>query len=307
MCDWFVRNFLRFLPDKPYLSLRYRCLMGHWMSWSHPKTFSEKLQWLKVYGFRPEYTKMVDKYAVKDYVASIIGEEHIIPTLGVWNRVEDIDWDSLPDRFVLKTTHGGGGGGVVICKDKAKFDRKAAMTKLNDDMKAPVINLYREHPYYKVPRRIIAEQFMEETIRPEVDDLTDYKFFCFDGEPRYCQVIRDRNTKETIDFYDMQWNHMPFVGLNPVAGNGLTPVAGNGLTPVAGPRNLADMQRICRQLSQTIPFCRVDLYNINEEVYFGELTLYPFSGLGVFTPEEWNTKLGELVKLDAQAVGGVIS
>ena len=111
MCDWFVRNFLRFLPDKPYLSLRYRCLMGHWMSWSHPKTFSEKLQWLKVYGFRPEYTKMVDKYAVKDYVASIIGEEHIIPTLGVWNRVEDIDWDSLPDKFVLKTTHGGGGGG----------------------------------------------------------------------------------------------------------------------------------------------------------------------------------------------------
>ena len=127
------------------------------------------------------------------------------------------------------------------------------------------------------------------------NDLADYKFYCFDGEPRYCQVIRDRNTKETIDFYDMEWNHMPFVGLNPVAGNGLTPVAGNGLTPVARPRRLADMQRFSRQLSVGIPFSRIDFYHINNQVYFGEITFYPASGMGVFTPEEWNTRLGDMI------------
>ena len=119
------------------------------------------------------------------------------------------------------------------------------------------------------------------------NDLTDYKFYCFDGEPRYCQVIRDRNTKETIDFYDMEWNHMPFVGLNPVAGN--------GLTPVARPRRLADMQRFSRQLSVGIPFSRIDFYHINNHVYFGEITFYPASGMGVFTPEEWNTRLGDMI------------
>jgi hypothetical protein len=442
-CDSLVVKLLGFLPDKPYLSLRYRCNVGHWMSWSHPRTFTEKLQWLKVYGFRPEYTRMVDKYAVKDYVAGIIGQEHIIPTLGVWNRPEDIDWDSLPSRFVLKTTHGGGGGGVVICKDKATFNRQAAIEKLANNMKGPKKNSYREHPYDNVPRRIIAEQYMEETVRPEVDDLIDYKFYCFNGEPklvmvaggrqkgnkrfgyydtkwnpvhitwgaprpdveferptdlgdmlkiaaklsaglvharidlyninlhvyfgeitffdasgfapispesydavmgswmqltenkqnksgggklvsliageiavadvqpggdlmdykfycfngepRYCQVIRDRRTKETIDFYDMQWNHMPFVGLNPV-GNGVKPV-GNGVKPVGKPLHLEEMQRMCRALSKNIPFSRVDLYNISEQVYFGEITFYPASGFGVFTPDEWNGKLGEMITL----------
>ncbi len=448
-CDSMVVHFLGFLPDKPYLSLRYRCNVGHWMSWKHPKTFTEKLQWLKVYGFRPEYTKMVDKYAVKDYVAGIIGEEHIIPTLGVWDRVEDIDWDSLPTRFVLKTTHGGGGSGVVICKDKATFDRKVAMDKLQRNMKGTVVNSHREHPYYGVPRRIIAEQFLEETARPDLEDIMDYKFFCFDGEPRflyvsdspkhesvflntdwtlagigrddykslkdvpakpdnldemmeiarklakdipharvdlynigdhiyfseitfytgsgyipfnpkscdeligamlklpenqqtkigggkiirlidgeitvtdvqpsndikdykffcfdgeprYCQVIRDRNTKETIDFYDMDWNHMPFVGLNPVAKN--------GVAPVAKPPHMDKMQEICRKLSAGNPFTRVDLYVVNDREYFGELTFYPASGFGVFTPEEWDGKLGELIRLEGRlssvCMGGVNS
>ena len=286
-------------PDKLYLALLYRLEIGKWIDWKNPNTFTEKLQWLKVYDFKPEYTKMVDKYAVKDYVASIIGEQYIIPTLGVWDRVEDIDWDSLPEQFVLKTTHGGGGGGVVICSDKSKFDRKAAEKKLSASMRENAGKTLREKPYIKVPRRIIAEKYMAEREQNElikVKDLPDYKFYCFAGQPKYCQVIRDRHTKETIDFYDMEWNHMPFVGINPVARN--------GLTPVARPVNLETMKEICCKLSKDMKFSRIDLYEVNDKEYFGEITLYPASGFGEFTPNEWNEKLGELISLEGTPVGG---
>lgn len=298
-CDAVVRNYLGFLPDKAYLSLRYRCLMGHWINWKNPKTFSEKLQWLKVYGFKPEYTRLVDKLAVKDYVSSKIGKEYIIPTLGVWDRVEDIDWDALPDQFVLKTTHGGGGCGVVICADKTKFDKAKAIKKLETSMRTNAGHAYREKPYLNVPRKIIAEKFMAERKKDGVPigkDLPDYKFFCFDGEPKYCQVIRDRSTKETIDFYDMEWNLMPFVGLNPVAKN--------GLNPVAKPLHIGDMIKICRKLSANIKFSRIDLYVINDKEYFGEITLYPAAGLGKFTPTEWNERLGDLIKIDGTKMWG---
>ena len=293
--DSCVKNLGFLFPDKLYLSLRYRCIMGKWIDWKNPKTFTEKLQWLKVYDFKLEYTNMVDKYAVKDYVASIIGKEHIIPTLGVWDRVKDIDWDSLPDQFVLKTTHGGGGGGVVICSDKSKFDRKAAEKKLSASMRANVTST-REHPYYKIPKRIIAEKYMADPSRPNVEDLVDYKFYCFNGQPQYCQVIRDRHTEETIDFYDMDWNHMPFVGLNPVARN--------GLTPVARPVNLETMKEICRKLSKDMKFSRIDLYEINDKDYFGEITFYPAAGFGEFTPEEWDERLGEMIHLEGIVRGG---
>ena len=298
-CDSFVKNFFGFLPDKLYLSLRYRCQMGHWIDWKDPKTFTEKLQWLKVYDYKPEYTQMVDKLAVKDYVAARIGEEYIIPTLGVWDRVEDIDWDSLPEQFVLKTTHGGGGCGVVVCSDKAKFDKEKAIRKLKLSMRTNAGQTYREKPYLNVPRRIIAEKFIAERNTEGTlieTDLPDYKFFCFNGEPRYCQVIRDRSTKETIDFYDMEWNLMPFVGLNPVAKN--------GLNPVAKPVHLNDMICICRKLSKNMKFSRIDLYVINDKEYFGEITLYPAAGFGEFTPNEWNERLGHLIKLDGTDMGG---
>ena len=299
-CDSFVRNFLWFLPDKPYLSLRYRCLMGHWIDWKKPKTFTEKLQWLKVYDYKPEYTRMVDKLAAKDYVAERIGEEYIIPTLGVWNRVEDIDWDSLPDQFVLKTTHGGGGCGVVVCSDKTHFDKAKAIEKLQTSMHSNAGKTYRERPYLNVPRKIIAEKFMAERrakVNTKNSDLPDYKFFCFNGEPHYCQVIRDRNTKETIDFYDMEWNHMPFVGLNPVAKN--------GVEPVAKPVHLEQMKVICRRSSKDIKFSRIDLYVIDDKEYFGEITFYPAAGFGEFTPADWNERLGELINLDGHMGGGI--
>lgn len=291
-CDSIVKNFLRFLPDKLYISLRYRCQMGYWVNWKHPKTFTEKLQWLKVYNHRPEYTMMVDKYAVKQYVADRIGWQHIIPTLGVWNKAEDINWDTLPKQFVLKTTHGGGSGGVVLCKDKMTFDKNVAIVKLNKSMSSDIYSALREWPYKNVKRQVIAEKFMipNDKLNDPTYDLTDYKFFCFNGVPKFCQVIRDRHTCESIDFYDMAWNHQGFVGLNPVARN--------GITPVARPEHFDEMKGICKTLSANVPFLRVDLYEINGNVYFGELTFYPASGFGHFTPPEWNKRLGELIQLD---------
>lgn len=277
-----------FWPDKLYLYLRYYFEMGKKLNLKNPQTFTEKLQWLKLYNRKPEYTTMVDKFAVKEYVAEKIGTEYIIPTLGVWDKVEDIDWESLPNQFVLKTTHGGGSGGVVICKDKATFNRQKACQKLQHSLKSDIYLNYREWPYKDVPKRIIAEKFMMESGPQKVDnDLADYKFYCFNGEPIYCQVIRDRRTKETIDFYDMEWNHMPFVGLNPVVSNG-------GI-PVVRPVYLNNMIDVCRKLSKDIPFARVDLYVIDDKVYFGEITFFPASGIGGFSPNEWNEKLGNLI------------
>ena len=290
-----ISNFFRWLPDATYLKLLYRFKMGHRLDLKNPQTFTEKLQWLKLYNRKPEYTTMVDKYAVKQYVANIIGEEYIIPTVGVWDKPEDIDWDSLPNQFVLKTTHGGGGGGVVICNDKATFDKTTASAKLKESMASDIYSYLREWPYKNVPKRIIAEKFMTPEKSPAPKDMPDYKFFCFNGEPKYCQVIRDRHTKETIDFYDMDWNHLDFVGLLPQSN--IADSISNGLTPVVRPKHLDEMKDICRKLSKDIPFVRVDLYVIDDKNYFGELTLYPASGMGVFAPEEWNDKLGDLLTL----------
>ena len=287
--DSIVKNYLSFLPDKLYLSLRYRCLMGYWIDWKNPRTFTEKIQWLKVYNRKPEYTMMVDKYAVKQYVADRIGEEYIIPTLGVWDTPEDIDWNSLPNQFVLKTTHGGGGCGVVVCRDKRRFSKQDAIAKLWSSYNSEIYPNLREWPYKNVPKRIIAEEFMASVKNTASTDLSDYKFFCFNGEPTYSQVIRDRYSKETIDFYDMEWNHQEFVGLNPVARN--------GLTPVARPKHLDEMIGICRKLANDHTFVRVDLYVIDEKQYFGELTFYPASGIGTFLPEVWNGRLGDLLTL----------
>lgn len=272
--------------DEKYLKKLFKLSMGRELNLDHPQTFSEKIQWLKLYNRKPEYTQMVDKYAVKEYVANIIGQEYIIPTLGVWDRVEDIDWDSLPDQFVIKTTHGGGSLGVVICNDKTSLNIHQAQKRLKQSLRQDIYTTFREWPYKNVKPRIIAEKYVEVEGH---SDLPDYKFFCFNGEPKYCQVIRDRNTKETIDFYDMEWNHMPFVGLNPIAEN--------GEHPVVRPLHLDDMINKCRMLSIDIPFSRIDFYVVNDKVFFGEITFFPASGMGEFRPKEWNDTLGSLIKL----------
>ncbi|MBR6124001.1 hypothetical protein IKQ19_10490 [Candidatus Saccharibacteria bacterium] len=286
--DFFIkmlRNLNFLFSDKIYLQLMFRCKMGYKLDLSNPKSFSEKIQWLKLNNRNPLYTTLVDKYAVKNYVAKIIGEDHIIPILGVWNSAEKIDFDSLPNKFVLKTTNGGGGN-VLVCKNKLTLNREASIKKMDMQLKQrSIYKTYREWPYKNVTPRIIAEKYMED----ENGELNDYKFFCFNGKPQYCQVIRDRFTKETIDFYDLEWNHMPFVGLNPVVEN--------GLNPVEKPRCLKALIEACESLSEGIPFVRVDFFVINNQFYFGEMTFYPASGLGEFRPMEWNNRLGDLIKL----------
>lgn len=292
-----VQNFFRWLPDKPYLQLLYRFKMGHRLDLKSPKTFTEKIQWLKLYNRKPEYTFMVDKYAVKKYVADIIGEKYIIPTLGVWDKPEDIDWDALPNEFVLKTTHGGGSGGVVICKDKKTFDRNKAILTLRDSMNSDIYRSLREWPYKDVKKRVLAEKYMapKDMVNNPIYDLSDYKFFCFNGEPKYCQVIRDRHSKESIDFYDMNWRHQEFVGLNPVTSSGKNLV--NGVNPVPRPLLLDDMICVCHKLSKNMKFVRIDMYVIDNRIYFGEITFYPASGMGLFNPDKWNEELGNLISL----------
>lgn len=277
-----VNRILRLLPDKSYLLVQYYKNFHCLPNLKEPKTFSEKILWLKLHDRNPLFTIMVDKFLAKKYVASIIGEKYVIPTYGVWKKAEEIDWEALPNQFVIKTNHSGGNNGVIICKDKSLFDTADAVKRLNESLKHNSFYYGREWPYKNVKKCIIAEQLITFSDTNEVKDLPDYKFFCFNGEPLYCQVIRDRNTKETIDFYDMNWQHQEFVGLN----------------PVARPENLDEMRRLCRSLSKNRPFLRVDLYSAGSKIYFGELTFYPASGIGTFSPEIWQEKLGNLININ---------
>lgn len=272
-------------PDKLYLQLRFYFEMGQKLNVKSPKTFNEKLQWLKLYNRKPEYTTMVDKYAVKQYVADKIGEEYIIPTLGIWTRVEEIDWESLPNQFVLKTTHGGGSGGVVICKDKAKFDKIEACRKLQRSLNSDIYRNYREWPYKNVTRRIIAEHFMVDESGLE---LKDYKFFCFNGRVECFKVDFDRFISHKANYYDRNANLLSFYEL----------VCPSDYSKVfEKPQNFDKMIELAEKLAKNIPFVRMDLYNINGNIYFGEITFFPASGMGKFKPEEWDEKLGDMIKL----------
>lgn len=288
------------LSDRQYLKLMFRTQMGYKLDLKNPKTFSEKLQWLKLYNRRPEYTTMVDKHAVKQYVANLIGEGYIIPTLGVWDKPEEIDWDTLPNKFVLKTTHGGGGTGVLICQDKESFDKDRAIKILKEGLKFDIYHNSKEWPYKNVPHRIIAEEFINPF--PNVKDLPDYKWYCFDGEPKFCQVIQNRSTKETIDFFDTEWRHQEFNGLNPVFG----PVFVSADTEIKCPAHLETHLQIARKLSKDLPFSRIDLYETGDHTYFGEITFYPMSGFLGGKPDQYNEILGQMIKLPGENRGGVI-
>lgn len=283
-----VSNFLRWLPDAPYLKLLYRFKMGHRLDLKSPKTFTEKIQWLKLYNRKPEYTTMVDKYAVKQYVANIIGEEYIIPTLGVWDKPEDVDWENLPNQFVLKTTHGGGGGGVVICKDKKIFDKNAAIDKLNESLSSDIYRGLREWPYKNVPKRIIAEKFMAPEKSSAPNDLPDYKFFCFNGKVRFFKVDFGRFVEHHANYYSPEGELLEF------GEQGLEP---DPSYPIELPNNLRDMIALAERMSKNEPFLRVDFYNVNGKIFFGELTFYPASGLGKWTTEEADMKIGKYLNL----------
>ena len=270
------------MGDKTYLKLQFRAQMGKRLDLENPQTFNEKLQWLKLYDRRPEYTMMVDKYAVKDYVAQRIGREYIIPTLGVWDRFEDIDFDTLPERFVLKCTHDS--GGLVICRDKASLDLQMAREKLEKSLKRNFYFHGREWPYKNVKPRIIAEPYMEE----RAGELKDYKIMCFNGEAKCSFVCSDRFSEKGlhVTFFDLDWNVLPFERKYPSRKNGLP-----------RPAQYEKMLELAQTLSQGIPFVRVDFYEVDGKVYFGELTLYPGCGFEAFSPEEWDHTLGSWITL----------
>jgi hypothetical protein len=229
---------------------------------------------------------MVDKYEAKRYVASIIGEEYIIPTYGVYNSFEEIDFTALPKQFVLKCTHNS--GGVFVCKDKAFFDIEGARKQVNKWLKKNPFWKNREYPYKNVKPRIIIEQYMEDESGYE---LKDYKFFCFNGIAKYIFVASDRgkdNEETKFDFYDMKWNLLPFTNGHP-----------NSNKLMKKPLNFDKMIELSERLSQGIPHVRVDLYNINGRIYFGELTFFHWSGLVPFVPEKWDYEFGRWLKLPA--------
>lgn len=278
-------RFSRLYSDEKFLKKLFKLQMGKELNLDNPQSFSEKLQWLKLYDRRPEYTQMVDKYEVKKYVANIIGEEYIIPTFGVWNSFDEIDFDALPNQFVLKTTHGGGNTGVVICKDKSIFNREHARKRLQRSMKHDIYKHLCEWPYKNVKRRIIAEQYMEDESGYE---LKDYKFFCFNGELKCCQVIAGRGGRMTVDFFDNGWKHLPFHEPKNYPFS---------IDPISCPELYQDMVVLATKLSQNHPFLRVDFYYINNRIYFGELTFFPTSGMGGFDPEEWDYTFGSWIEL----------
>lgn len=270
-------------PADEFLKREYRFFMGKELDLDNPKVYTMKLQWLKLYDHRSEYTTMVDKYTVKKYVADRIGEEYVIPLLGVWNRVEDIDFDSLPDRFVLKTTHDS--GGVVICKDKNKLDIPAAKEKLKYFLGRKYYAYNREWPYKNVTPRIIAEAYMEDSTYKE---LRDYKFFTFGGVPKVLYIAQGRGRGEptVADFFDMEFNHLPFTIDHDMAD-----------VPPKKPENFELMQELATKLSEGTPQLRVDFYEVDGKVYFGEMTFFHCSGLAPFHPEEWDRIFGDWVVL----------
>lgn len=280
---YICRKLSPILPAKLFLLLMHRIKFGYWMNFNDPQTYSEKLQWQKLYDRRPDYVTMVDKYEAKTYVANIIGEEYIIPTIGVWNDPEEIDWDALPMQFVLKCTHDS--GGLVICKDKSKLDIRAAKKKLQRSLKTNYYNIAKEWPYKCVPRRIIAEQYMEDT---ETKELRDYKFFCFNGVPKALFIATDRqNRKEPyFDFFDMEFNHLDIRHGHP-----------NAPVLPEKPQNFELMKELAAKLSKGYPQLRVDLYEVNGKVYFGELTLFHHSALVRFEPQKWDEIFGSWIDL----------
>lgn len=281
-----LTGYFKGLPERLYLKMLYRCKMGHKLDLNNPTTFTEKIQWLKLYDRKPEYTVMVDKEAVKKFVAERIGDAYIIPTIGVWDHAEDIDWDELPAQFVLKTTHGGGGGGVVICKDKETFDKEKATARLNNSLSKDIYSVFKEWPYKDVRRRIIAEQYLSDL--STTGQVNDYKLFCFNGKVRFLKVDFDRFTKHGANYYDLDWNIMVVEE---------TGIPSDFSREIPKPEKLREMIRIAETLSKGIPFLRVDLYYVNGKIYFGELTFFPSSGLVPFLPSECDAKIGAMLKL----------
>lgn len=277
-----VRKLHFLFPDKLYLQICFYLEMGKKLDLRNPKTMNEKLQWLKLYNRKPEYTTMVDKILVKDYVAKIIGEDYIVPLFGVWDTPEQIDFDVLPNQFVLKTNHSGGNTGVVIVKDKSKIDREAIKEKLKTSLKSDIYARYREWPYKNVQRKVFAEAYLG-------DDLADYKFYCYNGYADAVMICVDRQIGDPkFYFFDKDWKLKRYNKRGKEAPENFT---------LPKPEGIDKMFELASILSRDIPYARVDFYNINGKIYFGEITFFPASGFDKNRLPESDALFGEMINI----------
>ena len=274
---WLIPN------DELYLRIYYWLSLRKKLNLNPPVLYNEKLQWLKLYNRRPEYVIMVDKYLVKNYVAKIIGEQYVIPTIGVWDNPSQIEWDNLPNQFVLKTNHDGGGNGIVVCKDKATLNKNKALRELRHSFNRNTYMIGREWPYKMVKRKVFAEQYIEdETLKT----LLDYKFYCFDGVVKAMFIVmRGEHGDKKINYYDASFKPLD-----------LTQGCAH-FSALSKPKCYDEMIQIAEKLSAGIPHVRVDLYEVNGKVYFGEYTFFDSGGTGDFQPDEWNKTFGDWITL----------
>lgn len=274
------------MSDEKYIKRLWKYKMGDKpLDLEDPKTLCEKLQWLKIHDHNPRYTKLADKYEIKKIVADAIGEEHVVPLLGVWDDADKIDFDSLPDQFILKTTHDS--GGFMICKDKSTFDREAARKKFRKALKRNFYWSGREWQYKNIPPRIIAEKYIDSLGKPE---SFEYKLTCMNGEVKFTTVCRgiahSTFDARSNDHFDRQGNKMPWYAYYKPSKE-----------PVELPPQSEEMIRYAELLGKDIPYVRVDFYIVDDVVYFGEMTFYTWDGYMVFEPDEWDRKLGDMLEI----------
>ena len=278
------KGYFRWMDDETYLKLYYKAIFGKSLDIQNPKTFNEKLQWLKIHDRKLEYVSLVDKFLVKKIVEDKLGKEYVIPTLGCWDSFNEINFEELPDQFVLKCTHDS--GGIVICKNKKEFNYTTAKNKIEHCLKKNFYWVGREWPYKEVKPKIIAEKYMVDEVSK---DLQDYKFMCFNGVVKCTFVCNERFSESgvTITIFDRNWNVMPVSRRGP-----------RSKKKIKKPVNYEKMIQLAEQLSKGMPFLRVDFYEINNKIYFGEITFYPGSGFEKFYPDLWDLKLGEWISLE---------
>ena len=282
-----LQKVFKYVPDKLWLKFKYYSHFKKTLDLKDPKTFNEKLQWLKLYYQKPSHTRMVDKYEMKGYVTEQVGEGYVVPLLGVWNSADDIDFDALPDQFVLKVTHDC--AGLVICTDKSKLDREKAKEKLRKAMKNSYYLYYREWPYKNVVPRILAEKYM---VDESGTQLKDYKIFCFDGEPYCVQVDFDRFSGHKKNLYSLDWELLDFSFNYPA----------HPEVEIAKPPVLDQMLEIARKLSVGEPYVRIDFYCVEGHPYVGEITFFPASGYGKFIPEKYDRIFGDKIVLPEKII-----
>ena len=287
--DALLGRFGGWLPDETYLRWDYYLNHSRPINLDNPQRYTEKLQWLKLYYRDPLWTQMVDKYAVKRLVSERIGAEYVAPVYGKWEKAEDINFENLPEQFVLKTNHDSGNNGVFIVKDKSKLDRSKLIRRINRSLRTDTSRAGREWPYRDVPRCVFAEKYLEDA----TGELRDYKFFCFDGTVKYLFIATERQSGGEVkfDYFDADFNHLDIVQRHPMSGK-----------EIEKPAMFEQMKEFAAKLSEGLPEVRVDLYEVNGRIYFGEYTFFHHGGIAPFHPDKWDFIWGEQIHLPERNV-----